>query len=300
MNIKKTIAHFFIPGESNNYQARGLHLDFLSFYLVTAFVLVLIVKNGCLPSNNVLGFATDISIPKLLQLTNEKRQTYHLSALAYNDQLADAAYLKAQDMFARNYWSHYAPDGTTPWNFILRTNYQYEYAGENLAKNFLFSQGVVDAWMDSPTHRDNLLRKEYTEVGFAVVNGVLNGEETTLVVQMFGTPLRQTTAKIARIQPTIFLPPVQSQVAAVVAGRNNVNQPKVNLTFLSIDLMMTFAGLMVIVLLADLYVAEKMKIIRMSGKNLAHLVFIGFLVAGVLLFISQGKITHYAAFIKPN
>ena len=178
--------HLFVPHEANNFKARSLHTDFLGFYLVFAMILSFTFKQVGL--NNILGFATDITVEKLYQLTNTERSNNGLTTLTLNDKLSQAAALKAQNMFNENYWAHYSPNGKTPWDFINTAGYSYEYAGENLAKNFLFSDGVVSAWMASTTHRENLLKKEYTEVGYAVVNGVLNGEQTTLVVQMFGKP----------------------------------------------------------------------------------------------------------------
>jgi len=150
--------------------------------MVFALVITLGVSHFQNQNGSILGFATDISTQKLLTLTNEERAKDGLSELSYNLKLEEAAQKKAKDMFAKDYWSHYGPSGETPWDFILDSDYQYEYAGENLAKNFLFSGDVVNAWMNSETHRDNILRKEYSEVGFAIVNGVLNDEETTLVV----------------------------------------------------------------------------------------------------------------------
>jgi len=104
-----------------------------------------------------LGFATDISIQALLKDTNDKRIENGLQPLTLNDQLNQAAAGKAADMFGNNYWAHISPSGKTPWDFILGANYQYVYAGENLAKDFQDSQGVVDAWMNSPSHKENLL-----------------------------------------------------------------------------------------------------------------------------------------------
>lgn len=288
--------HFFIPKEENNYRAKALHTDFLTYYLLMALFFTFVVKQTNL--SNVLGFATDISIPKLYQLTNDQRTKDDLSPLTYNDKLANAAAKKAQDMFSRNYWSHYGPNGTTPWDFILGSNYQYEYAGENLAKNFLFSQGVVDAWMNSPTHRENILRNNYSEVGFAVVNGLLNGEQTTLVVQMFGKPLGSTVAQNANnppaqtksqpaIQPVITQIPVPQTVPAVLAKESN--RPLLSLAHLSLNTNLIFLGFLMLALLLDFYFASKMNIIRIGGKNMAHLIFVGFIIIG-LVFLTRGAI----------
>src|SRR3989338_9257447 len=186
--IIDTVNHFFVPRHTNNFNAKLLHYDFVMIYLIVAILFGAGIKH-MQQTGNILGYATDVSVQKLYELTNIERGRNNINNLNYNEELAEAARRKAEDMFAQDYWAHYGPKGETPWQFILASGYQYEYAGENLAKNFMFSDGVMKAWLDSTTHRDNLLRKEYADVGFAVVNGVLNGEETTLVVQMFGKPL---------------------------------------------------------------------------------------------------------------
>lgn len=296
--IKELISHFFVPSEKNNLRAKALHHDFLTFYLLIALVMVFLTKGPLGSLRNVLGYATDINIPKLYQLTNDERQQNNLPQLIYNDELAQAAYKKAQNMFAKNYWAHYGPDGTTPWNFILASGYQYEFAGENLAKNFLFSQNVVDAWMNSPTHRENVLRREFTDVGFAVVNGVLNGEQTTLVVQMFGKPIGtlaqaapptpQATAagETKETAPTII--PVVNSNGLVLAQQQT--QPKINLFNLSFNTTFVFLSLLLIVLATDFYFASKFHVIRFHSKNIAHFIFLFTIFLGLLLFLSKGVI----------
>ena len=197
-------------------------------------------------------------------------------------------------MFAKNYWSHYGPDGATPWDFILSSGYQYEYAGENLAKNFLFSQGVIDAWMRSSSHRDNILRKEYAEVGYAVLNGVLNGEETTIVVEMFGKPLTSSIAQKPEVRPNtanaqepipVKEPVIQKQ--AVLAQRTfPQNKNVIQISFNSSLIFLTF---LLLTLIIDFYFASKLRIIRATGKNMAHLIFIGFIFVGLLL-LTKGSI----------
>ena len=286
--------HFFIPYEENNFRAKALHVDFLTYYLLIALFFTFAFKYTNL--SNVLGFATDINIDKLYQLTNQEREKNGLSDLSYNEKLANAAAQKAQDMFTRNYWAHYGPDGSTPWDFILKSDYQYEYAGENLAKNFLFSNGVVDAWMNSPTHRENILRKDYSEVGFAVVNGVLNGEQTTLVVQMFGKPLEGTsiTKKNPVVPspiptaPVINISPVVQQPKPAILAKNS-HQSFFNISSLSLDINMIFLLFLMIALALDFYFASKLNVIRVNSKNIAHFVFIGFIFVGLLL-LTKGAI----------
>lgn len=285
------IHHLFVPKEENNYRAKVLHPDFLTYYLLIALFLTFLFKQTNL--QNVLGFATDISVNKLYQLTNQEREKNGLPDLSYSDKLANAAYLKAQDMFNHNYWAHYGPTGAAPWDFILRSNYQYEFAGENLAKNFLFSQGVVDAWMNSSTHRENLLRKDYSEVGFAAVNGTLNGEQTTLVVQMFGKPLGPLAKKTSPIIPEAQ--PVQAAEQtkkpqtqpAILAKQSNVLP--FHLTNLSFNMNVIFLGFLMLALILDFYFASKLHIVRIGGKNVAHFIFLAFVLVG-LLFLTKGAI----------
>lgn len=285
-SLLKKIYRFFIPHEDNNYQAQSLHTNMLSAYLVVAVMLVFVSKQ--IPSfSNVLGIATDITIQKLFALTNEERTKQGLSALQENTQLAEAAQKKARHMLQKDYWSHFAPDGTSPWDFIKQSGYQYEFAGENLAKNFLFSNNVVDAWMNSATHRANMFRKEYTQVGYAVVNGMLNGEETTLVVQMFGTPINPQEQKggtgpdLSVQKPKVLgqtqaQPQIQKQGLPVSGKR------------LAYDINIIFIAFIVLALILDFSVASKLNILHLRGKHIAHLLFLGFISLGILFILKQG------------
>lgn len=285
------IHRFFIPHEENNYQAHSLHTSMLSAYLLFAILLVFVSRH--VPTfSNVLGVATDISIPKLLTLTNEERIKIGLPALELNNQLTQAAEKKAADMFKKDYWSHFAPDGGSPWDFIKQSGYKYEYAGENLAKNFLYSKNVVDAWMNSPTHKENIIKKDYTQVGYAVVNGMLGGEETMLVVQMFGTPLNKEVAKTEPVQDSVSKEvsiPQEVQKPAVL-GQSQKQAGVVNGKHLAYDINIVFIAFIAGALLLDFAVASKLNILHLRGKHLAHLLFLGFISLGIVLILKQGAI----------
>ncbi|MEI6553150.1 MAG: CAP domain-containing protein, partial [bacterium] len=75
-----------------------------------------------------------------------------------------------------------------PWYWIDQTGYQYSSAGENLAVNFDYSKDVVQAWMNSPTHRANIVKAKYQEIGIGIAEGFYQGRPSVFVVQMFGTP----------------------------------------------------------------------------------------------------------------
>lgn len=290
MNIfVKKLRHFFIPHEENDYRAQSLHTSMLSTYLVVAILLVFVSKK--VPAfSNVLGIATDITVQKLFSLTNEERVKANLPPLKENSELSQAAE-KAAHMFQKDYWSHFAPDGTSPWDFIKQSGYQYEFAGENLAKNFLFSKNVVDAWMNSPTHRENIVRKEYSEVGYAVVNGMLNGEETTLVVQMFGTPLVKTEVVPSasnETQPIVQKVPQKQEILGLTQKQEA--GVAVNGKRITYNLNILFIAFIVLAILLDFTVASKLDILHLRGKHLAHLLFLGFISIGIIFILKQGAI----------
>lgn len=202
--------------------------------------------------------------------------------------MSQAATLKANNMFEQNYWSHYGPNGSTPWDYILKSGYQYEYAGENLAKNFLFSQGVVDGWMDSETHKNNILRKDYTDVGFAIVNGTLNNEPTTLVVQMFGKPLEQTSLTKSFSPPAVQAAEKKQETEIIKTAPSqivvNSKSNKLSLTNIPLNMNMIFLSFLLIALGLDFYFATKLNIVRIGGKNIAHIIFISFIFVGLIVF----------------
>jgi len=146
---------------------------------------------------------------EVIALTNVERSTAGDSQLTENPALALAAQNKANDMAAKGYFSHTGPDGKEPWVWIKQAGYSYQYAGENLAVRFDESADVVRAWMASPTHRANIVKPVYTEIGIGTANGMYEGSPATFVVQYFGTP-------IANSKPTA----INSGSSAVSRGGN--------------------------------------------------------------------------------
>jgi len=186
--LKRWLRQWFIAGKHNHFHPKALRpIGLTSVALVLAFIPTLynLTEAGKM---QVLGYATNVTVTDLFILGNDERSKVGAKSLTLNPTLSQAALNKANDMLAHNYWAHDSPLGATPWSFITGAGYSYTSAGENLAKNFNSSAGVIYGWMNSPTHRDNVLSTKYQEVGYAVVNGVLLGEETTLVVAMYGSP----------------------------------------------------------------------------------------------------------------
>ena len=130
----------------------------------------------------------------LVDLANEDRKDEDLGMLTRNPVLDEAAQAKADDMAEKGYFAHNSPDGKTSWHWFREAGYSFSYAGENLAVDFTDSDDVEDAWMDSPTHRANILNGKFTEIGIATAVGTYKGQKTTFVVQMFGTPAKTAVA----------------------------------------------------------------------------------------------------------
>lgn len=144
----------------------------------------------------VLAYATEISNNRLLTETNQRRKANGKPTLAMNESLSSAAQAKANDMAMKNYWSHYTPTGEAPWTFIDKSGYAYSKAGENLAYGFSTSNETINGWMNSPTHKANMLDETFSEVGFGFANAEdfnKSGQET-IVVAMYGQPNKAQTA----------------------------------------------------------------------------------------------------------
>lgn len=122
--------------------------------------------------------------------TNIQRQKYNLKTLSENQLLKKAAEKKIEDMFTQQYFDHVSPQGLSPSYFVESVGYQYIIIGENLAMgDFKNDQALVEAWMNSPGHRENILNPKFTEIGVAVKKDWIQGRYTWLAVQVFAKPL---------------------------------------------------------------------------------------------------------------
>ena len=147
-----------------------------------------------------------------------------LQPLTENQKLDEAAQLKAQNMVQDNYFNHTSPTGVTPWFWFLQAGYKYKYAGENLAIGFYDSQEVYNAWLNSPTHKANIVNPNYTEVGTAVLGG-FGPNNSIIVVQEFGSrlPAKTVVAKDNNSKPVAVQTPAVKP-AEPVATNNNVEK----------------------------------------------------------------------------
>lgn len=272
---------FFLPRESNNYRAKLLHHNILLLFIVVIFAssfLLEIIKTN-FPS--VLGIHTNVTVEELLVFTNRKRTEYGLPPLVLNPRLSAAAALKAEDMFAKDYWAHNSPDGKTPWVFIKEAGYNYLYAGENLARGFNSAEDIVNAWMASPSHRENVLFKNYSDVGFSVGIGKLKGQDTILIVEEFGSQGVVPIASNKVAQPIATSP--------VFAGSTLDKKPILNSLSFPLNLDRVLLTLFIFVLLLDMIIVERKRIIRLVGHNSDHILFLVLIMLIVAVF-SKGVI----------
>lgn len=183
-----------IPSIRNNFRPHVLRhrsLALISFLLV----IVKIVTVAVLTFGPVLpALSSAITQSNVIALTNSSRSANNLPALTANGKLDAAAQAKANDMMTKQYFAHVTPDNKQPWDFISAQGYSYQGAGENLGVGFFQSEGLEDAWMNSPGHRANILNSSFKEIGVGIATGIFQGQQATVVVQMFGLPLAQAAA----------------------------------------------------------------------------------------------------------
>lgn len=178
---------FFVPSKENNYRPNSLEQGAV---LGMAFLILISFAVANLQSFLWQESETLVStvLPSVIvEYTNKERGENELSLLQESEVLSRAAELKAEDMARRSYFSHVDPDGRSPWYWFEQVSYNYVNAGENLAVHFTDSSDVVEAWMDSPAHRDNILNDDFKEIGVGAARGTYEGYDTVFVVQLFGT-----------------------------------------------------------------------------------------------------------------
>lgn len=177
----------FVPCPENEYRPSFLATNW--FYLAIGFLVLLkVISMIMLQGYSGASIFNEISRQDIYALVNDARIDNGLDPLTVSSKLEYAAELKLADIKANGYFDHVSPAGKTPWTWIEQSNYSYTLAGENLAMNFLSSKEAFDAWMNSPSHRRNILMNDFKETGISSGKAVINGNETVVIVQMFGKP----------------------------------------------------------------------------------------------------------------
>ncbi len=194
------IADFFIASESNDYRPGAL--SYKAFLIYGLIILLFRLILGVLPAHSAA-----VESQTLMDLINTERSSRNLTVLITNASLLTAANQKSQDMIDRDFFAHIDPDGNYVWPKIMTAGYgQYKILGENLAVDFSTSEGMIKAWLDSPTHRANLLHTDFLEQGLVALYGDFEGRYTNLTTSLFGARVAGTQAPEAP-QPAPPPPP---------------------------------------------------------------------------------------------
>ncbi|OGY47107.1 MAG: hypothetical protein A2840_00385 [Candidatus Buchananbacteria bacterium RIFCSPHIGHO2_01_FULL_47_11b] len=211
---KTLLKDFFIPHKGNNHRPRGLRPKSLATYALLAVGVKVFVTGFLFFTYPTPAQLSAIVSQRIIELHNEARLEAGLEPLVLNASLIDAATRKGLDMLEQQYFAHDTPDGKRPWEWINRSQYDYVYAGENLALDFTSAEVVQSAFMKSPSHRKNILNPKYREIGVAVLQGDFEGRNTILLVNFFGTQ-RKDLSTLVDARPTPTVAPTQpTQVVA--------------------------------------------------------------------------------------
>lgn len=281
---------------------------------ICTFLFFTFIINTLYSGNGVLGYASNISRSDLHNKVNSYRINAGMNPLNLNPKLNEAAYNKAQDMFSADYWAHISPSGKTPATFVDELGFAYIVVGENLAMDFDSSSQVVKAWQKSTSHNQNLLG-DYTDVGYAIVNGELQGSDTTLVVQMFIKPkyvpppvtsqVSETNDKtseevVEQVDELIAIKPIEEtivdilgedyqQVNEVVSNQNVSFENDSELTPnwgkllpTSKQLALGFVGFIIVLYIIDVILYIDLYRVKHTGNTLAHIVFLLFAMVIIL------------------
>lgn len=173
----------FIP-VSFTAQALGYKVDWIE----VKRTVVITSGTNALPINNDRNTSTSTTSQfeqEVAKLINEIRTEAGLKPLTLDSHLSDVARLKSEDLRDKEYFDHQSPTYGSPFDMMEEFNISYSYAGENIAAGQRTPEEVVTAWMNSPGHKANILKKEFTTIGVGYAAG---GAYKHYWTQMFTTP----------------------------------------------------------------------------------------------------------------
>ncbi|WP_226581769.1 CAP domain-containing protein [Halobacillus litoralis] len=123
---------------------------------------------------------------EVVDLVNEERAKRGLEPLILHNSLSGLADIKSQDMSNKSYFSHTSPTYGTPFEMMDQFDFTYRAAGENIAAGQRTPEEVVEGWMNSEGHRENILHEDFTHIGVGYIEG--EGPYHTYWTQLFMTP----------------------------------------------------------------------------------------------------------------
>lgn len=201
MAFSKRLKNLFIPNKRNNHKPHILRNFLFSISLLAILGLEVFMFTTVFVGKKSDMAAVITSV--LVDMTENARTQNNVDRLILNPKLEQAAQMKADDMASKSYFSHTTPDGKRFTYFLDQSDYQYKNAGENLAITSFDSSDVMNAWMNSPTHKANIIKNSYKEFGIGVAQGMYEGRQTYFVAQYFGNPAIEE--KIVAIDKTVSI-----------------------------------------------------------------------------------------------
>ena len=212
--VSSTKDHF-IPHAGNDHHPHVLQHHVLFGYSAILVLLKIVAITAGFGITNLNTNATAITPANIIALVNQARATEGIPVLKNNNQLAQAAAAKAQDMLVNQYFAHTSPNGVTPWHWINQSGYIYQHSAENLAVHYKEAENVQSGWMASPSHKKNILNPDFVDTGVGIATGKFEDYDTIFVVQMFGKPVTE--------EPVINNETVQSTSTEEVLNPTDTN-----------------------------------------------------------------------------
>ena len=136
---------------------------------------------------------------RLIFLVDELRAKQDVTGLYVENKLINSAYAKSADMLTGQYFSHVSSEGKDLNYWLKQANYDYWVAGENLAMGFSSADAVMQAWIQSPLHYQNLVDPDFIDIGIGLASGDYNNQSTIFITQHFAAPrVRVAGVNVAR------------------------------------------------------------------------------------------------------
>lgn len=151
------------------------------------FIIIILIEGISLAGNQVNAIEIqesrnlNIEEQRTLELINEYREKNNLEKLISVSNLQEVSKLKAEDISKNKYFSHNSPTFGTPFQMLEKNKIEYRIAGENLARGGN-PEKVVQAWIDSTSHRENILEERFKYTGISVIEDDNYGK---IFVQIF-------------------------------------------------------------------------------------------------------------------
>lgn len=154
--------------------------------VVTSTVLIDSSSSTSIDTDAPIGVAITPEEQEMLDSVNEERSRESLAPVTWCPALARSATAHSQDMAAENYFEHQSLDGREVWDRAKAEGYDYQTVGENIAVGQRDVAEVMQGWMDSPGHRENIMKPDYTHLGSGMASGDFKGQQSIYWTQNFG------------------------------------------------------------------------------------------------------------------